>query len=37
MTGRTFIAMLVFVGIVVAVMWFLVLPPAAGMKPSLPL
>jgi hypothetical protein len=36
MTGRTLLAMLTFVGLVAAVMWFLVLPAMAGIKPTLP-
>jgi hypothetical protein len=36
MTGRTFLAMLVFAGMVAAVMWFLVLPAGANIRPSLP-
>jgi hypothetical protein len=36
LTGRTFLAMLVFAGMVAAVMWFLVLPAAGGIKPTLP-
>jgi hypothetical protein len=36
MTGRTLFAMLVFAGMIAAVMWFLVLPAAGGIKPTLP-
>ena len=35
-TGRTLLAMLTFVGIVAAIMWFFVLPAVAGIKPTLP-
>jgi hypothetical protein len=30
------LAMLTFVGIVAAIMWFFVLPAVAGIKPTLP-
>ena len=36
MTGRTLVAMLTFGGIVVAVMWFFVLPALTTFKPTLP-
>src|SRR5437867_13266940 len=36
MTGRTLIAMLTFAGIVVAVMWFFVLPALTTFRPTLP-
>jgi hypothetical protein len=36
MTGRTFFAMLMFAGLIVAVMWFLVLPALTTYRPSLP-
>jgi hypothetical protein len=35
-TGRTLLAMLIFVGLVAAVMWFFILPTMAGIKPTLP-
>lgn len=35
MTGRTLFAMLIFVGIIAAVMWFLVLPAVGGIKPTI--
>lgn len=36
MTGRTFFAMLIFAGMIGAVMWFFVLPSLTTYKPSLP-
>lgn len=36
MTGRTLFAMLIFAGIIAAVMWFLVLPAVAGIRPTVP-
>lgn len=36
MTGRTLFAMLIFGGMIAAVMWFLVLPAMAGIKPTIP-
>ena len=36
MTGRAFFAMLIFVGFVVAVMWFAVLPALTTFRPTLP-
>jgi hypothetical protein len=36
MTGRTFFAMLMFAGMIGAVMWFLVLPALTTYRPSLP-
>jgi len=36
MTGRAFFAMLIFAGLVVAVMWFAVLPSLTTFKPTLP-
>jgi len=36
MTGRTLFAMLMFAGIVVAVMWFFVLPALTTFRPTLP-
>ena len=35
LTGRTLMAIMIFAGIIVAVMWFLVLPAVAGIKPSI--
>lgn len=35
-TGRPLLAMLTFVAIVAAVMWFFILPTMAGIKPTLP-
>jgi hypothetical protein len=35
-TGRTFFAMLMFAGIIGAVMWFLVLPALTTYRPSVP-
>jgi len=35
-TGRTLIAMRTFAGIVVAVMWFFVLPALTTFRPTLP-
>src|SRR2546423_11566897 len=36
MTGRTFFAMLMFAGMIGAVMWFFVLPALTTYRPSLP-
>jgi len=36
MTGRPLFSMLIFAGIVVAVMWFFVLPALTTFKPTLP-
>ena len=36
MTGRAFFSMLIFVGFVVAVMWFAVLPSLTTFRPTLP-
>ena len=36
MTGRTLFSMLIFVGVVVAVMWYFVLPALTTFKPTLP-
>ena len=36
MTGRTFFAMLIFVGFVVAIMWFAVLPSLTTFRQTLP-
>ena len=36
MTSRTFFTMLIFVGFVVAVMWFAVLPALTTYRPTLP-
>ncbi len=36
MTGRTLLAMLTFAGIVVAAMWFFVLPALTTFRPTLP-
>jgi hypothetical protein len=36
MTGRTFFAMLIFVGLVAVVMWFAVLPALTDYRPTLP-
>jgi hypothetical protein len=36
MTGRTFFAMLMFAGIIGAVMWFFVLPALTTYRPSVP-
>jgi hypothetical protein len=36
MTGKTLVAMLTFVDIVVAVMWFFVLPALTTFRPTLP-
>ncbi len=36
MTGRTLFAMLTFAGIVVAMMWFFVLPALTTFRPTLP-
>jgi hypothetical protein len=35
-TIRTLVAMLTFAGIVVAVMWYFVLPVVGGIRPVLP-
>jgi hypothetical protein len=36
MTSRAFFSMLIFVGFVVAVMWFAVLPSLTTFRPTLP-
>jgi hypothetical protein len=36
MTGRTMFSMLIFVGIIVAAMWFFILPVLTTFKPTLP-
>jgi len=36
MTGRTFFAMLIFAGMIGAVMWFFVLPAMTTYRPALP-
>jgi hypothetical protein len=36
MTARTLFAMLIFAGMIAAVMWFFVLPAVAGIQPSIP-
>jgi hypothetical protein len=36
MTGRAFFSMLIFVGFVVVVMWFAVLPALTTFRPTLP-
>jgi len=36
MTGRAFFTMLIFVGFVVVVMWFAVLPALTTFRPTLP-
>lgn len=36
MTGRTFVTMLIFVGFVLVVMWFAVLPTLTTFRPTLP-
>jgi hypothetical protein len=36
MTGRTVFSMLMFAGIIAAVMWFFVLPALTTFRPTLP-
>lgn len=36
MTGRSLFSMLIFAGIIVAAMWFFVLPALTTFKPTLP-
>jgi hypothetical protein len=36
MTARTLFAMLIFAGMIAAVMWFFVLPAVSGIQPSIP-
>jgi phosphate/sulfate permease len=36
MTGRTMFSMLIFAGIIVAAMWFFILPVLTTFKPTLP-
>jgi hypothetical protein len=36
LTGRTFFAMLVFAGMIGAIMWFFVLPALTVYRPALP-
>jgi hypothetical protein len=36
MTVRTFLTMLLFVGIIGAIMWFLILPAVGGVRPTIP-
>jgi hypothetical protein len=36
MTGRPLFSMLIFAGIIVAVMWFFVLPALTSFRPTLP-
>jgi nitrogen fixation protein FixH len=36
MTGRSLVSMLIFAGIIVAVMWFFVLPALTTFRPTLP-
>jgi len=35
-TGRTLFTMLIFAGIIVAVMWYFILPANGGIKPTIP-
>jgi hypothetical protein len=36
MTARAFFTMLLFVGIIGAIMWFLILPAVGSIRPTIP-